>query len=678
MFEQESANNTNKFVCPNDRQLALRAKLKTGWSMKTASLERGPAPQRDNSLPLREDEQATIIEVIKKAEQIDLLEQERIGRLIDRLEQLQRGALGRGPSQCLLCGEKFRILGGNKVVCVDCRKPACNKCAVEVTPNIRNINSPSKETWLCMICSETREIWKKSGAWFFKSFPKYILPGGQSNPPSLTFGSRRKWNRNSYRPGSNFRQRDFIDDSSSDDESKSWNRLHQRTNSNTESTYDPLEISPRSQNQLLFNREFSHRKSGNYTPFTRQTSSGESQSSKDTASICTINTTTECSRCTGTSGATLTATRTWDDLAMTTTSSDQADKGGTDLATISSRRDSMASRSMSELNWSDARSEERVSPSYSCCNNAGTIFKNILKAFKHNDSSVGTMEFSLTYDPIKLTLHCAIYRAKNLLSMDINGLSDPFCKIDILPTTKTSTRLRTKTVHKTRNPEFNENLTFYDITEDDLAKKTLHILVMDDDKFGHDYMGETRVPLAKLKIQNTIYLTLPLEALRSEQKGPLPAPDLTQWFDDDLWSRGQILLCLCYSTKRRALLVTIVKCANLLPMDNNGFSDPFVKLYLRPDPYHRKHKTTIKWKNLNPVYNEEFAFETRPTELSTQSLHLTVWDKDYGKSNDYLGGLVLGGLGSKGRRLKHWLDVIRYPDHRHEYWHNLTDEPIGD
>lgn len=70
--------------------------------------------------------------------------------------------------------------------------------------------------------------------------------------------------------------------------------------------------------------------------------------------------------------------------------------------------------------------------------------------------------------------------------------------------------------------------------------------------------------------------------------------------------------------------------------------------HLKPDPCHKKHKTSIKWKNLNPEFNEEFAFDTRPMELYTQSLYITVYDKDYGKSNDYLGGLILGGTGSKG------------------------------
>lgn len=30
--------------------------------------------------------------------------------------------------------------------------------------------------WLCKICSETREMWKKSGAWFFRGLPQYVLP----------------------------------------------------------------------------------------------------------------------------------------------------------------------------------------------------------------------------------------------------------------------------------------------------------------------------------------------------------------------------------------------------------------------------------------------------------------------------------------------------------------------
>lgn len=38
-----------------------------------------------------------------------------------------------------------------------------------------------RNEWLCKICAETREMWKKSGAWFYNMLPKYILPG-QNRP----------------------------------------------------------------------------------------------------------------------------------------------------------------------------------------------------------------------------------------------------------------------------------------------------------------------------------------------------------------------------------------------------------------------------------------------------------------------------------------------------------------
>lgn len=66
------------------------------------------------------------------------------------------------------------------------------------------------------------------------------------------------------------------------------------------------------------------------------------------------------------------------------------------------------------------------------------------------DTSMGIIELSLNYDQTNSILHCTVYRAKNLIPMDIGGLSDPFCKLNILPNAKVSTRLRTKTVHKTR------------------------------------------------------------------------------------------------------------------------------------------------------------------------------------------------------------------------------------
>lgn len=60
--------------------------------------------------------------------------------------------------------------------------------------------------------------------------------------------------------------------------------------------------------------------------------------------------------------------------------------------------------------------------------------------------------------------------------------------------------LRTKTVHKTRNPEFNESVTFYGIAECDLTERALHVVLMDDDKYGHDILGAVQVNLNSLQI----------------------------------------------------------------------------------------------------------------------------------------------------------------------------------
>lgn len=82
----------------------------------------------------------------------------------------------------------------------------------------------------------------------------------------------------------------------------------------------------------------------------------------------------------------------------------------------------------------------------------------------------GTLEVSLRYDPADHCLQCKVERARRLKPMDIQGLADPFCKLNILPVGKASTsrRLRTKTVHKTRDPEFNETVNFYGTTETDV------------------------------------------------------------------------------------------------------------------------------------------------------------------------------------------------------------------
>lgn len=54
------------------------------------------------------------------------------------------------------------------------------------------------------------------------------------------------------------------------------------------------------------------------------------------------------------------------------------------------------------------------------------------------------------------------------------------------------------------------------------------------------------------------------------------------------------------------LNIEIIKCENLMPKDSNGYSDPFVTLYLGSNGSHR-YNTSVKTETLNPTWEEHFS-----------------------------------------------------------------------
>uniref|UniRef100_A0AAY4CE37 C2 domain-containing protein n=2 Tax=Denticeps clupeoides TaxID=299321 RepID=A0AAY4CE37_9TELE len=289
-----------------------------------------------------------------------------------------------------------------------------------------------------------------------------------------------------------------------------------------------------------------------------------------------------------------------------------------------------------------------------------------VEGYDSDDSTtLGTLDFSLLYDQENNALHCTINKAKGLKPMDHNGLSDPYVKLHLLPGASKANKLRTKTLRNTLNPVWSETLTYYGITDEDMVRKTLRISVCDEDKFRHnEFIGETRIPLKKLKPNQTKSFCNCLEK-------QLPI-DKTN--DKSLEERGRIMISLKYSSQKSGLVVGIIRCAHLAAMDANGFSDPYVKTYLKPDENKKsKHKTAVKKKTLNPEFNEEFFYDIKYADLSKKTLEVTVWDYDIGKSNDFIGGVSLG-INANGERLKHWFDCLKNKDKKIERWHTLTNE----
>ncbi|VDD74415.1 unnamed protein product [Mesocestoides corti] len=277
------------------------------------------------------------------------------------------------------------------------------------------------------------------------------------------------------------------------------------------------------------------------------------------------------------------------------------------------------------------------------------------------EAPLGILYFSVMHDVSNCELHVRIHNAKNLVAMDANGLSDPYVVCQLLPAA--GKRFRTRTIPQTLNPIWNETYTFTDFDNKKVEKRVLRFAVLDEDIFGADWLGEYRLGLGEL-----------LPDILSEFAVPLnPRKPLPKEIDDLATpTRGKIQIALRFVEETKQLCVEVLRCADLAPMDHNGLSDPFVKLYLRPDKLRKtKQKTKVKKATLFPEFNEQFFFAMDASEVNKRTLEITVWDFDRGVTNDFIGGLTLGAK-AKAERREVWQAVFRPPYRRFEAWFQLA------
>ncbi|XP_042722125.1 multiple C2 and transmembrane domain-containing protein 1 [Lagopus leucura] len=234
-------------------------------------------------------------------------------------------------------------------------------------------------------------------------------------------------------------------------------------------------------------------------------------------------------------------------------------------------------------------------------------------------------------DPGMYQLDITLRRGHNLAARDRGGTSDPYVKFKL----GGKEVFRSKTIHKNLNPVWEEKTCILI----DNPREPLYIKVFDYD-FGlqDDFIGSAFLNLASLELNRQTDVTLSLKdphypdhdlgtillsvllAPREEQREVFQTQSLRL---SDLHRKSQLW--------RGIVSITLIEGRDLKAMDANGLSDPYVKFRLG----HQKYKSKIMPKTLNPQWREQFDFHLY--EERGGIIDITVWDKDAGKKDDFIG-----------------------------------------
>ncbi|KAA8592892.1 hypothetical protein FQN60_018347, partial [Etheostoma spectabile] len=229
------------------------------------------------------------------------------------------------------------------------------------------------------------------------------------------------------------------------------------------------------------------------------------------------------------------------------------------------------------------------------------------------------------------------------------GTSDPYVKFKVAG----KEVFRSKTIHKNLNPVWDERVSLLVET----LKDPLYVKVFDYD-FGlqDDFMGSAYLHLESLEHQRTMDVTLDLKDPQYPENnlGSLELAVTLSPKEGDVRDAYQSMRLSDVHRKaqlwRGIVSISLIEGCNLQPMDANGLSDPYVKFRMG----HQKYKSKTISKTLNPQWREQFDFHMY--EEQGGYVDITVWDKDAGKKDDFMGRCTIN-LSHLSKEHTHKLDL---------------------
>ncbi|XP_076586289.1 multiple C2 and transmembrane domain-containing protein 1 isoform X4 [Chaetodon auriga] len=251
--------------------------------------------------------------------------------------------------------------------------------------------------------------------------------------------------------------------------------------------------------------------------------------------------------------------------------------------------------------------------------------------------------------PAMYQLDIVLKKGNNLAIRDRTGTSDPYVKFKIAG----KEVFRSKTIHKNLNPVWDERVSLLVET----LKDPLYVKVFDYD-FGlqDDFMGSAYLHLESLEHQRTLDVTLDLKDPQYPEHnlGSLELAVTLSPKEGDVRDAYQSMRLSDVHRKaqlwRGIVSISLIEGRSLQPMDANGLSDPYVKFRMG----HQKYKSKTIPKTLNPQWREQFDFHLYDEQGGF--VDITVWDKDAGKKDDFMGRCTID-LSLLSKEHTHKLDL---------------------